>query len=106
MPEAMKTSERISRLADKIESVLDSHRKASDDPVAMEQLRSAAAELGASDAYTSGRLVELMGKAQVFYSARGFFRLPGQSQRLYGDMRHELLDRIRMRARVLASQGD
>jgi len=102
----MKTSERISRLADRIESVLDSHHVASADPEAMNALRAAAAELGANDGYTSGRLVELMGKAQIFYSARGFFRMPGRSQRLYADMRHDLLDRIRMRARVLASQGD
>ena len=102
----MKTSERISQVADRIESVLDSHSVASANPEAMNALRAAAAELGATDSYTSGRLIELMGKAQVFYSARGFFRMPGQSQRLFGDMRHDLLDRIRMRARVLASQGD
>ena len=102
----MKTSERISRVADRIESVLDQHHVANANAEAMNALRAAAAELGASDSYASGRLVELMGKAQVFYSARGFFRMPGQSQRLFGDMRHDLLDRIRMRARVLASQGD
>jgi|GEM_PF-5240932 len=102
----MKTSERITRAADRIQSVLETNATAKANSAAMDELRAAAAELGASDAYTSGRLIELMGKAQVFYSARGFFRLPGQSQRLYGVMRDDLLDRIRMRARVLASQGD
>jgi hypothetical protein len=102
----MKTSERIIRAADRIQAVLDANTSAKSNPAAMDELRAAAAELGRSDPYTSGRLIELMGKAQVFYSARGFFRLPGQSQRLFGDMRDDLLDRIRMRARVLASHGD
>lgn len=102
----MKTSERITRAADRIQAVLDANPSAKANPAAMAELRAAAAELGASDAYTSGRVVELMGKAQIFYSARGFFRLPGQSQRLLSVMRDDLLDRIRMRARVLASQDD
>jgi len=106
MAAPLKASERIARLADQIEAVLDANTNASANPEALLQLRGAAAELGGGDAYTSAKLVELMGKAQVFYSARGFFRFPGASQRLWDDMRHDLLDRIRMRSRVLASQGD
>ena len=44
--------------------------------------------------------------AQVFYGPRSIFRLPGTGRRLWNDMHEDLLDRLRMRARVLASQGD
>ena len=47
-----------------------------------------------------------MAKAQVFYGPRSIFRLPGTGRRLWNDMHEDLLDRLRMRARVLASQGD
>ena len=106
MPVSLKPSERIARLADRIEAVLDANARASANPEALAQLLGAAAELGGGDAYTSAKLVELMAKAQIFYSARGFFRLPGTAQRMWNDMRHDLLDRIRMRSRVLAAQGD
>lgn len=102
----MKTSERITHVADLLEAVLDAHRVAQPDPVAMQALRAAAAELGPRDAFSSGKLVELMEKAQVFYGRQSLFRLPGSAQRLWGAMRGELLDLLRMRARVLASQGD
>ena len=102
----MKTSERITQVADRIEAVLDANRGAHANPAAMAQLRAAAAELGARDSYASGKLVELMGKAQIFYGKRGVFRLPGSGQRLWTDMRDDLLDRLRMRSRVLGSQGD
>lgn len=102
----MKTSDRIAELADQLGAVFDAHPKAGANPDAMAALRGAVTRLGSTDRYTSGCVVELLGKAQVFYSARGFFRMPGQSQRLLGGMRDDLLDRIRMRGRVLASQGD
>jgi hypothetical protein len=102
----MTTSERITRAADRIEAVLDAHRQADADPAAMSELRAAAAELGAIDPFSSSKLVELMERAQVFYGRRSLFRLPGSSQRLWGAMREDLLDMLRMRARVLASQGD
>jgi len=103
---AMKTSERIAHAADRIQAVLDAHRSADANPVAMNELRAAAAELGAIDAFSSGKLVELMDKAQIFYGRKSLFRLPGSSQRLWSAMREDLLDLLRMRARVLASQGD
>jgi hypothetical protein len=103
---AMKTSDRITRAADRIEQVLDANRVSDANPAAMNELRAAAAELGASDGFTSAKLVELMDKAQVFYGRKTLFRLPGSSQRLWGAMREDLLDLLRMRARVLASQGD
>lgn len=102
----MKTSERITHVADTIESVLDAHRVAEPNAAAMQALRAAAAELGARDAFASGKLVELMEKAQVFYGRQSLFRLPGSAQRLWGTMHGDLLDLLRMRARVLASQGD
>ena len=104
--QAMKSSERITRAADRIQAVLEANRSADVNPAAMNELRAAAAELGAIDAFSSGKLVELMDKAQIFYGHRSLFRLPGSSQRLWGAMREDLLDRLRMRARVLASQGD
>ena len=58
------------------------------------------------DRFTSDKLVELLAKAQVFYGRKGLFRLPGSGRRLWTDMREDLLDRLRMRARVLESQGD
>jgi len=102
----MKTSERIQLVADRIQAVLDAHPTASANPQAMNELRAAAAELGAKDGFASGKLVELMERAQVFYGRQSLFRLPGSSQRLYGAMHGELLDMLRMRARVLASQDD
>ena len=102
----MKTSERITRAADTIEAVLDAHRTAEPNAAAMQALRSAAADLGGRDAFASGKLVELMEKAQVFYGRQSLFRLPGSAQRLWAAMRGDLLDLLRMRARVLASQGD
>ena len=101
----MKTSERISQAADRIEEVLQGHREARADPEAMAALRSAAAELGARDPFSSGKLVELMDHAQTFYSRRTLFRMPSRSQRLWSEMR-DGLDLLRMRARVLAAQGD
>ncbi|HJW12237.1 MAG TPA: hypothetical protein VJ598_10645 [Albitalea sp.] len=102
----MKTSERITRVADQIEAVLDANPSSRANPEAMAQLLAAAAELSGGDAYASGKLVELVAKAQVFYGPRSRFRLPGRSQGLWSEMREALLDRLRMRARVLASQGD
>jgi hypothetical protein len=101
----MKTSERIAHVADRIEAVLDANRSAKANPAAMVALRAAAAELGAQDPYASGKLIELMERAQVFYGTRSFFRLPGTAQHLWSEMRDELLDCLRMRSRVLASQG-
>jgi hypothetical protein len=103
---AMKTSERITHAADRIQAVLDAHRSAESNPAAMNELRAAAAELGAADPFSSGKMIELMEKAQVFYGRKSLFRLPGSSQRLWGAMHEDLLDLLRMRARVLASQGD
>ncbi|HJV60228.1 MAG TPA: hypothetical protein VJ743_04735 [Albitalea sp.] len=102
----MKTSQRITRAADRIEAVLDAHRAATANPSAMGELRAAAAELAACDAFASSKLVELMDQAQVFYGRQSLFRLPGRSQRLWRSMREELLDLLRMRARVLEAQGD
>ena len=102
----MKTSERITRAADRIQAVLDAHRSADANPAAMDELRAAAAELGPGDPFSSGKMIELMAKAQVFYGRKSLFRLPGSSQRLWGAMHEDLLDLLRMRARVLASQGD
>jgi hypothetical protein len=102
----MKTSERITQVADRIQAVLDANAAARANPQAMNELRAAAAALGAADPFSSGKLVELMGKAQIFYGQRSLFRLPGSSARLWSDMHDDLLDRLRMRARVLASQGD
>ncbi len=106
MPLPMKSSELISRVADRIEAVLDANPASQANPDAMAQLLAAAAELKGSDPYASGKLVELIGKAQVFYGARTRFRLPGRAQGLWNEMHEGLLDRLRMRARVLASQGD
>ena len=102
---AMKTSERITQAADRIEAVLDAHRRAEPAPDAMAALRAAVAGLGAHDPFSSGKLVALMERAQVFYGRQSMFRLPGSSQRLWQQMRDEL-DLLRMRARVLAGQGD
>lgn len=102
----MKTSERITAVADRIQAVLETHRQADANPQAMAELRSAAAALGPSDPFSSGKLVELMEAAQVFYGRRSLFRLPGSAERLWGRMHGEQLDLLRMRARVLASQGD
>ncbi|HUG23064.1 hypothetical protein [Piscinibacter sp.] len=102
----MKTSERIAHVADRIEAVLDANPSAHANPGAMLALRTAAAELGAHDPYASEKLIQLMERAQVYYGARSFFRLPGTSRHLWSDMRDDLLDRLRMRARVLASQGE
>ena len=101
----MKTSERITVVADRIQAVLDANRQSESNPQAMSQLRAAVAQMGASDAFASGKLVELLEKAQAFYGRRSLFRLPGSSQRLWGAM-GDLLDLMRMRARVLGSQGD
>ena len=60
----MKTSERITRLADEIEAVLDANAVSSANPQAMDRLRSAAGALGPSDPYTSDKVVDLMGKAR------------------------------------------
>lgn len=103
---AVKTSERITEVADRIQAVLEAHRTQDADPQAMAELRAAAAALGGSDPFSSGKLVELMEAAQVFYGRRSLFRLPGSAQRLWGRMHGEQLDLLRMRARVLASQGD
>jgi hypothetical protein len=102
----MRSSERITHVADRIEAVLDANPNSRANPEAMAELLAAAAELKGSDPYASGKLVELVAKAQVFYGARSRFRLPGRSQGLWSDMHDGLLDRLRMRARVLASQGD
>jgi hypothetical protein len=102
----MKTSERITLVADRIQAVLDANRTADANVTAMAELRAAATQLGASDPFSSGKLVELMEKAQAFYGRKSLFRLPGSSQRLWHAMHDELLDLLRMRARVLASQGD
>ena len=101
----MKTSERITVVADRIQAVLDANQQSESNPQAMTQLRAAVAQLGAGDAFASGKLVELLERAQAFYGRRTLFRLPGSSQRLWGAM-HDLLDLMRMRARVLGSQGD
>jgi hypothetical protein len=102
----MKTSERILQTADRIQAVLDANPRPGVNTDAMKELRAAAAGLGASDAFASSKLVELMEKAQVFYGTQSLFRLPGSSQRLWGAMRDELLDLLRMRARMLATQDD
>jgi hypothetical protein len=102
----MKTSERISIAADRIQAVLDTHRVADANAAAMAELRAAAQQMGAQDAFASSKVVELLEKAQAFYGRKSLFRLPGSSQRLWGSMHDELLDLLRMRARVLASQGD
>ncbi|MFL6661291.1 MAG: hypothetical protein ACJ8G7_03885 [Rhizobacter sp.] len=102
----MKTSERITQVADRIEAVLASNAEPGANTQAMGELRAAALALGAGDPYASGKLVELMAKAQVFYGPRSIFRLPGTGRRLWNDMHEDLLDRLRMRARVLASRGD
>jgi hypothetical protein len=106
LPKSMKTSERIHRAADRIQAVLDAHPSADANPQAIAELRSAAAELGARDPFASGKMIELMEKAQVFYGRRSLFRLPGSVQRLRFAMNHDLLDMLRMRARVLEQQGD
>lgn len=102
----MKSSERINLVADRIQAVLDAHPQPGSNVQAMTELRAAAAQLGARDPFSSGKLVELMGKAQVFYGRQSLFRLPGSAQRLYAVMHGELLDMLRMRARVMASQDD
>jgi hypothetical protein len=102
----MKTSERISIAADRIQAVLDANRVADANAAAMTELRAAALQMGAQDAFASGKVVELLEKAQAFYGRKSLFRLPGSSQRLWSSMHDELLDLIRMRARVLASQGE
>ena len=102
----MKTSERIILVVDRIQAVLDANRTSDANVQAMTELRAAAAVLGANDAFASGKLIELMEKAQAFYGRRSLFRLPGSSQRLWCAMHDELVDLMRMRARVLASQGD
>ncbi|HEX6707484.1 MAG TPA: hypothetical protein VF169_22185 [Albitalea sp.] len=102
----MKSSERIHRAADRIAAVLDAHTTSSADAPAMDELRAIALELGSLDRFTSDKLVELLAKAQVFYGRKSLFRLPGSGRRLWTDMREDLLDRLRMRARVLESQGD
>jgi hypothetical protein len=102
----MKTSERNTLAADRIQAVLEANRVADANVQAMAELRAAAAQMGAQDSFASGKLIELLEKAQVFYGRKTLFRLPGSSQRLWGSMRDELLDLMRMRARVLASQGD
>ena len=102
----MKSSERITRAADRIAAVLDTHTASTADAQAMDELRAIALELGSLDRFTSDKLVELLAKAQVFYGRKGLFRLPGSGRRLWTDMREDLLDRLRMRARVLESQGD
>ena len=101
----MKTSERITLAADRIETVLDTWRQPGPAPEAMDALRRVALELGARDPFSSGKLVALMKQAQVFYGRRSLFRLPGSSQRLWQQMRDEI-DLLRMRSRVLAGQGD
>ena len=101
----MKTSERITVVADRIQAVLDANQQSESNAQAMTQLRSAVAQMGTGDAFASGKLVELLEKAQAFYGRRTLFRLPGSSQRLWGAMQ-DLLDLMRMRARVLGSQGD
>jgi hypothetical protein len=103
---AMKTSERITRAADRIAAVLDTHTASRADPQAMDELRAVAHELGSPDRFSSDKLVELLAKAQIFYGKPSLFRLPGSSRRLWTDMREDLLDRLRMRARVLESHGD
>lgn len=101
----MKTSERITRAADRIEAVLTAHPAGDARPEAMTALRAAAAELGAHDPFSSGKVVALMEKAQTLYGRRTLFRLPGQSRRLWEEM-HDEIDLLRMRARVLSAQGD
>ncbi len=101
----LKTSERINLVADRIQAVLDANRSSDANPQAMTELRAAVAQMGAKDPFASGKMVELLEKAQAFYGRRSLFRLPGSSQRLLGAM-HDLLDLMRMRARVMASQGD
>jgi hypothetical protein len=102
----VKTSERITQVVDRIEAVLQANASSGANPQAMTELRAAALALGGGDPFSSGKLVDLMAKAQIFYGRPSLFRLPGSAGRLWRDMHDDLLDRLRMRARVLASQGD
>lgn len=82
------------------------NKNAAPNPAALNRLTFLAGELGAIDLYASEKAHKIVDIATKFYSQRKHSNHPGGSIRLYGEMRNDLLARIKSQAAIRSEKGD
>lgn len=102
----MKTSERLTELADEIAKLLDENRVAVPNESAVRTLRFLAGQVRAWDSYAGEKAARIVDLAVIYYSARRHERYPGGPSMLYTEMSFDLLERIRGQAAARRLHGD
>ncbi|HNT26572.1 MAG TPA: hypothetical protein PKH10_00200 [bacterium] len=102
----MKRSEKIIKVAAKIEAVLNECPTPTPNQSIPRRIHFLAGQLSGCDHYAMEKAYEIAHWASIFYSARKHAKYPGGSSSLWTKMALDLLERIRTQAKSREAAGD